>query len=83
MHSTVALALLSLAFAPLARSQADTQATLQVAAREGALAFSPPHYPSPWMDPEAPGWENAYARAKDFVSQLTLTEKVNLTTGVG
>lgn len=48
-----------------------------------ALAFSPPSYPSPWMDPHADGWVDAYARAKDFVSQLTLLEKVNLTTGVG
>ncbi|CAG9952137.1 unnamed protein product, partial [Clonostachys rosea f. rosea IK726] len=47
------------------------------------LAYSEPHYPSPWMDPAAPGWEQAYAKAKDFVSQLTLLEKVNLTTGVG
>jgi len=35
------------------------------------------------MDPEADGWQEAYAKAKDFVSQLTLLEKVNLTTGVG
>ena len=35
------------------------------------------------MDPTAAGWEQAYAKAKDFVSQLTLAEKVNLTTGVG
>lgn len=28
-------------------------------------------------------WASAYARAKEFVSQLTLLEKVNLTTGVG
>ena len=28
-------------------------------------------------------WEEAYAKAKEFVSQLTLLEKVNLTTGVG
>jgi beta-glucosidase len=35
------------------------------------------------MDPSAVGWEDAYAKAKDFVSQLTLLEKVNLTTGVG
>ncbi|KJZ74948.1 Putative beta-glucosidase A [Hirsutella minnesotensis 3608] len=47
------------------------------------LAFSPPHYPSPWMDPQADGWEAAYAKAKEFVSQLTLPEKVNLTTGIG
>lgn len=35
------------------------------------------------MDPRAPGWEDAYARAQAFVSQLTLAEKVNITTGVG
>ncbi|KND93167.1 putative beta-glucosidase A, partial [Tolypocladium ophioglossoides CBS 100239] len=55
---------------------------LQLDARAG-LATSPPHYPSPWMDPNAPGWEDAYAKAKAFVSQLTLLEKVNITTGTG
>ncbi|PQE12947.1 beta-glucosidase 1 precursor protein [Rutstroemia sp. NJR-2017a BBW] len=44
---------------------------------------SPPFYPSPWMSPNVVGWEEAYAKAKDFVSQLTLLEKVNITTGVG
>ena len=47
------------------------------------LAYSPPFYPSPWMNPKALGWEEAYQKAKAFVSQLTLLEKVNLTTGVG
>ncbi|OTB07246.1 glycoside hydrolase family 3 protein [Hypoxylon sp. CI-4A] len=47
------------------------------------LAHSEPHYPSPWMSSTALGWEDAYTKAKDFVSQLTLAEKVNLTTGVG
>ncbi|KAG6054772.1 hypothetical protein E4U17_003485 [Claviceps sp. LM77 group G4] len=47
------------------------------------LSYSPPHYPSPWMDPRATGWEEAYAKAKAFVSQMTLIEKVNLTTGTG
>jgi beta-glucosidase len=47
------------------------------------LAYSAPSYPSPWMDPNARGWQDAYAKAKAFVSQLTLLEKVNLTTGVG
>ena len=28
-------------------------------------------------------WADAYKKAKEFVSQLTLLEKVNLTTGVG
>ncbi|KAF7948999.1 hypothetical protein EAE96_008176 [Botrytis aclada] len=44
---------------------------------------SDPFYPSPWMNPNTGGWEEAYAKAKDFVSQLTLLEKVNITTGVG
>ena len=48
-----------------------------------SLAHSPPVYPSPWMNSKAPGWEEAYSKAKDFVSQLTLLEKVNITTGVG
>ncbi|TKA29905.1 hypothetical protein B0A54_15031 [Friedmanniomyces endolithicus] len=43
---------------------------------------SPPKYPSPW-GAGAGDWEAAYAQARAFVSQLTLTEKVNLTTGVG
>jgi hypothetical protein len=55
----------------------------QVDSYPGALATSDPHYPSPWMDPQANGWEDAYAKAKAFVSQLTLAEKVNLTTGTG
>lgn len=48
-----------------------------------ALATSEPFYPSPWMDPNADGWQDAYIKAKAFVSQMTLAEKVNLTTGVG
>jgi beta-glucosidase len=43
---------------------------------------SPPEYPSPWGEGLG-DWSDAYAKAKAFVSQLTLTEKVNLTTGVG
>jgi hypothetical protein len=48
----------------------------------GADYISPPVYPSPYG---APGlndaWTDAYAAAADFVSQLTLVEKVNITTG--
>lgn len=47
-----------------------------------SLESSPPHYPSPWADGTG-DWAHAYAKAKDFVSKLTLLEKVNLTTGVG
>lgn len=61
---------------------ADTQILLQLDAR-AELATSPPHYPSPWMNPQAPGWEDAYKQARDFVSRMTLAEKVNLTTGTG
>ncbi|TKX18771.1 putative beta-glucosidase A-2 [Elsinoe australis] len=43
---------------------------------------SPPFYPSPWGD-GAGNWSEAYDKAREFVSQLTLLEKVNLTTGVG
>ena len=35
------------------------------------------------MNPKALGWEDAYQQALAFVEQLTLMEKVNLTTGVG
>jgi hypothetical protein len=54
------------------------------AAESGAQSFqtSGPFYPSPWMNGQG-DWADAYAKAKDFVSQLTLLEKVNLTTGVG
>lgn len=47
-----------------------------------ALAYSPPYYPSPRIDGGG-DWKAAYQRAKAFVDQLTLTEKVNLTTGTG
>lgn len=60
---------------------ADTP--FKVQQRQSELAFSPPFYPSPWMDPEADGWADAYAQARDFVSQMTLLEKVNITTGTG
>ena len=43
---------------------------------------SPPEYPSPWGTGLG-DWASAYQQAIAFVSQLTLTEKVNLTTGVG
>jgi hypothetical protein len=45
-------------------------------------------YPSPWAATAAnnisdPSWAAPYAKAIEFVSGLTLTEKVNLTTGTG
>jgi beta-glucosidase len=49
---------------------------------QDAIAFSPPYYPSPWASGKGE-WATAYLKARQFVSQLTLLEKVNLTTGVG
>jgi beta-glucosidase len=40
-------------------------------------------YPTPWGNGGPDGWDEAYVKARDFVKQLTLTEKVNLTTGTG
>lgn len=50
-------------------------------ARSGPVT-SPPYYPSPWGSGSAE-WADAYIKARAFVKQLTLLEKVNLTTGVG
>jgi len=41
---------------------------------------SPPSYPSPWGT-GAGDWADAYEQAIALVKQLTLEEKVNLTTG--
>lgn len=48
----------------------------------GPLAYSPPKYPSPWGRGSG-NWSAAYQKATAFVRQLTLAEKVNITTGVG
>ncbi|KAI1090556.1 glycoside hydrolase family 3 protein [Rostrohypoxylon terebratum] len=57
---------------------------LSLAARGGAQekATFDPYYPSPWGT-GGPGWDEAYEKAREFVSGLTLLEKVNLTTGTG
>ncbi|KAF2455846.1 beta-glucosidase 1 [Lineolata rhizophorae] len=66
-----------------ASSSADAAST-NSSGRPGAEfgQTSPPFYPSPWMDGSGT-WGEAYEKAQDFVSQMTLLEKVNLTTGVG
>jgi hypothetical protein len=43
---------------------------------------SQPYYPTPkggWIS----SWAEAYAKAQNVVSQMTLAEKVNLTSGTG
>ncbi|ROV94045.1 hypothetical protein VMCG_08253 [Cytospora schulzeri] len=51
---------------------------------DGSISFqeSPPKYPSPWGEGLG-DWADAYTKARAFVSQLTLDEKINLTTGTG
>ncbi|OKL57834.1 putative beta-glucosidase A [Talaromyces atroroseus] len=56
--------------------------TSAVAAGQDGEAYSPPSYPSPWGEGKG-DWADAYEKARDFVSKLTLAEKVNLTTGTG
>ncbi|KAL4966347.1 beta-glucosidase [Aspergillus stella-maris] len=50
--------------------------------RDTNEAFSPPYYPAPnggWVS----NWAEAYQKAQNVVRNLTLAEKVNLTTGTG
>jgi len=42
----------------------------------------PGGFPSPWADGKGE-WAEAYTKARAFVANLTLVEKVNLTTGTG
>ncbi|KAL2799279.1 hypothetical protein BJX66DRAFT_256731 [Aspergillus keveii] len=53
-----------------------------VASAQDDLAYSPPYYPSPWSTGQGE-WAEAYNRAVQIVSQMTLDEKVNLTSGTG
>lgn len=76
MHKSIATLL---AATPLALAQTNPNSTGNSSLWN---AYSPPKYPSPWGEGLG-DWDAAYQQARDFVSQLTLTEKVNLTTGVG
>ncbi|ORY79998.1 beta-1,4-glucosidase [Protomyces lactucae-debilis] len=75
------IAVLVLAIAlPLTRAQDSTTFSEDV----GQNYVSPPVYPSPLAADGPDGsWSAAYAAAADFVSKLTLVEKVNITTGTG
>lgn len=50
--------------------------------RDAADYSSPPYYPAPHGGWTA-GWADSYAKAKLLVEQMTLAEKVNITSGVG
>jgi hypothetical protein len=50
--------------------------------KRDSISFSPPYYPTPkggWVAE----WRTSYAKAQALVAQMTLSEKVNLTTGTG
>jgi hypothetical protein len=74
---------LVLAFANVGSPNPELTLTQVSLNNTGGGSTSAPFYPSPWSTPGTVGWEDAYVKAKEFVSQLTLLEKVNLTTGVG
>ncbi|KAE8374723.1 putative beta-glucosidase F [Aspergillus bertholletiae] len=72
------LALLSY-FVPGVLSTPETET---LTSRASAEAYSPPYYPAPkggWL----PEWASAYEKAHRVVSNMTLAEKVNLTSGTG
>ncbi|KAJ6028652.1 hypothetical protein N7540_004228 [Penicillium herquei] len=64
---------------PVSSPESDTA---RLAPRYEAGYESPPFYPTPhggWVS----DWEDAYEKAYQVVSNMTLAEKVNLTTGTG
>lgn len=56
---------------PLVLAQNGTNSTTPAES-----ATSPPKYPSPWGEGLG-DWADSYEKARAFVSQLTLLEKVN------
>ena len=71
-HSTNQLLRMWLATATIAFAIAARTVQAQ------ATSPLPAGYPSPWAS-GGPGWDEAYVKAKEFVSKLTLVEKVNIT----
>ncbi|KAI4614471.1 hypothetical protein J4E83_007125 [Alternaria metachromatica] len=70
-------------FAGLAHAQYSNNTGSNDTSSPLNFAESPPYYPSPWAEDTTGDWADAITKAKAFVSQLTLIEKVNLTTGTG
>lgn len=64
--------------------------TFLLLAAGGFWAYTAPPMPetgTPWNQSRLggtdPAWADAYAKARKLVAQMTLTEKVNITTGIG
>ncbi|ANB15451.1 hypothetical protein AWJ20_3079 [Sugiyamaella lignohabitans] len=68
-------------------SVAMAAATIDISAAKNLslnFAISPPYYPTPFAQRAiSDDWVSAFKKAEQFVSQLTITEKVNLTSGIG
>ncbi|KAI5778066.1 glycoside hydrolase family 3 protein [Geopyxis carbonaria] len=62
-------------------STAYTSPTLETR-QSGASTHSPPWYPAP-LGGTSKSWAGAYQKAYEMVSQMTLLEKINITTGTG
>jgi hypothetical protein len=79
VHHTSAV-WLSLALGPFASPSLARSVGPRDAVPEGYRAA--PYYPTPhggWLD----SWKEAYTKAQALVSQMTLAEKTNITSGVG
>lgn len=64
------------------QSQYDGNTTLEKRDDVPAGFVAPPYYPTPkggWL----PSWTDSYAKAAKVVANMTLAEKVNLTSGTG
>jgi hypothetical protein len=71
---------LSLVLSPLASVSDARSVEPRDAVPSGYVAA--PYYPAPhggWLD----SWKDAYTKAQALVSQMTLAEKTNITSGVG
>ena len=69
-------------FVALATLSHTTASPLQVRETAVPSPYSPPYFPAPkggWLA----DWADSYAKAAKLVDQMTLAEKVNITTAIG
>lgn len=72
----------SLASSALSAPASESRVSTQLRSRDAEGYSSPPYYPAPnggWLS----SWADAYEKAQRVVRDMTLAEKVNLTTGTG
>ena len=69
-------------FVALATLGHTTASPLQERETAVSSSYSPPYFPAPkggWVT----DWADSYAKAAQLVGQMTLAEKVNITTAIG